>query len=198
MERNITPHRSIIGKKDRQRLNGHKSAILWFTGLSGSGKSTLAHNLERTLFERGVRTYVMDGDNIRSGLNKDLGFSREDRRENIRRIGEVARLFVDAGILVLTAFISPYKKERALVRNLVRKGEFLEIYIRCPLEICKKRDVKGLYKKASQGRITQFTGIDDPYEEPENPDLTIDTDSIDVHHSIEQIIKLLKKKKIIK
>jgi adenylylsulfate kinase len=158
----IIPHKGKIKKEDRQRQKGHKSAILWFTGLSGSGKSTLAHAVEERLFEMGVHTYVLDGDNIRTGLNKDLGFSAEDRKENIRRIGEVAKLFVDAGIMTLTAFISPYKQDRQFVRSLVKKGEFIEIYVKCPLEICERRDVKGLYKKARRGIIKNFTGIDDP------------------------------------
>lgn len=188
----IIPHESIITKKDRQRLNGHKSAILWFTGLSGSGKSTLSHKVEEMLFEKGVRTYVLDGDNIRMGLNKNLGFSAEDREENIRRISEVAKLFVDAGLIVLTAFISPYRKDRALARSLVEKGEFIEIYVKCPLDVCEKRDVKGLYEKARKGIIKQFTGIDDPYEEPENPEIIVETDKLSLNQSAQLIIDYLK------
>ncbi len=190
----IIPHKGNITKENRQRQKGHKSVILWFTGLSGSGKSTLAHAVEEKLFEMGIHTYVLDGDNIRTGLNKDLGFSAEDREENIRRIGEVAKLFVDAGIITLTAFISPYKKDREFVRNLVKEGEFIEIYVKCPLEVCEQRDVKGLYKKARAGIIKNFTGIDDPYEEPENPEIVVETDKESVEESVEKIISYLKEK----
>lgn len=187
----IIPHEGNIKKEDRQRQKGHKSAILWFTGLSGSGKSTLAHAVEEKLFEMGVHTYVLDGDNIRTGLNRDLGFSAKDREENIRRIGEVAKLFVDAGIITLTAFISPYRKDRDFVRNIVDKGEFIEIYVKCPLEICEQRDVKGLYKKARAGIIKKFTGIDDPYEEPENPEIVVETDKESIEESVNKILKFL-------
>ncbi len=190
----IIPHEGNIKKEDRQRLKGHKSAILWFTGLSGSGKSTVAHKLEEKLFEMGIHTYVLDGDNIRTGLNKDLGFSAEDREENIRRIGEVAKLFVDAGIMVLSAFISPYIKDRETVRNLVNEGEFIEIYVKCPLEVCEQRDVKGLYKKAREGIIKNFTGIDDPYEEPLNPEIVVETDKETLEESVNKIINYLKEK----
>ncbi len=149
----VIPHQATIFKKDRRDLNGHGSVILWFTGLSGSGKSTIAHEVEELLFKRKVRTYVLDGDNIRTGLNKGLGFSQQDREENIRRIGEVAKLFVESGTVVLTAFISPYKKDRKFVRDLVEIGEFIEIYVMCPLDVCEMRDTKGLYKKARQGII---------------------------------------------
>ena len=181
---NIRVHHPTITKLDRQRLNHHGSVILWFTGLSGSGKSTLAYQLEENLFKKGVRTYVLDGDNIRTGLNKDLGFSAEDREENIRRIAEVAKLFVDAGVVVLTAFISPYRKDRAIARSLVGADEFVEIYVKCPLEICEQRDAKGLYEKARSGIIKQFTGIDDPYEEPENPEIVIETDKMSVEECV--------------
>ncbi len=184
-----------IRKEDRQKQKGHKSAILWFTGLSGSGKSTLAHTVEEKLYNMGVHTYVLDGDNIRKGLNKDLGFSPEDRKENIRRIGEVAKLFVDAGLIVLTAFISPYRKDREFVRGLVEKGEFIEIYVKCPLNVCESRDVKGLYKKARQGLIKEFTGIDAPYEEPENPEIVVETDKESIQESTDKIIKYLLEKK---
>ncbi len=193
----IIPHEGNIKKEDRQKLKGHKSAILWFTGLSGSGKSTVAHKVEERLFERGIHTYVLDGDNIRTGLNKDLGFSAEDREENIRRIGEVAKLFVDAGIIVLSAFISPYIKDRETVRNLVDKGEFIEIYVKCPIEICEQRDVKGLYKKAREGVIKNFTGIDDPYEEPLNPEIVVETDKETLEESVNKIIKYLEENKYI-
>jgi len=193
----IIPHKGKLTKEDRQKLKGHKSAILWFTGLSGSGKSTIAHTLEETLFQRKVHTYVLDGDNIRKGLNKDLGFSPEDRRENIRRLGEVAKLFVDAGLIVIVAAISPYRSDRAFVRNLVEPGEFIEIYVKCPLEICEARDPKGLYKKARQGIIKNFTGIDAPYEEPENPEIVVESDKESVEEAVSKIIRYLEEKKII-
>jgi len=173
--KNIVWHATTITKQDRHRMNGHKSAILWYTGLSGAGKSTLANKVEEKLFERGIHTYVLDGDNIRHGLNKGLGFSTEDRKENIRRIGEVSKLFVDAGAFVSTAFISPYREDRDMVRQLVSDGEFIEIYVNAPLDVCEERDPKGLYKKARAGEIKNFTGIDDPYEAPENAELTIYT-----------------------
>lgn len=197
MKKNSSPDRPIIGRKDRERLSGHKSALIWFTGLSGSGKSTLAQNLEQELFKRGIRTYILDGDTIRGGLNKDLGFSAEDRGENIRRIGEVARLFVDAGVIVLTAFISPYKRDRHFVRTLVQEGEYIEVYVKCSLEACRQRDVKGLYERVGRGEILQFTGIDDPYEEPEKPELTLDTESLSVRQCINAITALLEKRGIL-
>lgn len=173
---NITWHETQIKKEDRRRLNGHSSAVLWFTGLSGAGKSTLSVAVEQELHRRGIRTYILDGDNIRHGLNKNLGFSPEDRKENIRRIGEVSKLFVDAGVMVLTAFISPYRADRDMVRELVEDNEFVEIYVHCPLEACEQRDPKGLYKKARNGEIQNFTGIDAPYEAPEHPELVVETD----------------------
>ena len=194
MDKFIRPHEGVIQKGDRQRLNGHTSAIVWFTGLPGSGKSTLASRLEERLFGRGVRTFVIDGDNVRAGLNKDLGFSAEDREENIRRIGEVAKLFVEAGVMVMTAFISPYRKDREFVRNLVGKGEFIEVYVKCPLGVCEQRDVKGHYKMARQGILKHFTGIDDPYEEPERPERVIETDQMTVDEGVEQIIRYLAEK----
>ncbi len=187
----VIPHQATIFKKDRRDLNGHGSVILWFTGLSGSGKSTIAHEVEELLFKRKVRTYVLDGDNIRTGLNKGLGFSQQDREENIRRIGEVAKLFVESGTVVLTAFISPYKKDRKFVRDLVEIGEFIEIYVMCPLDVCEMRDTKGLYKKARQGIIKQFTGIDDPYEEPENPEILLRTDTMSIKECAGAIMKYL-------
>lgn len=197
MERFVIPHKSGITKAERQNLNGHKSFIIWFTGISGSGKSTLAHRLEEELYKLGLRTYVLDGDNIRIGLNRDLGFSPEDREENIRRIGEVAKLFVDAGVVVLTAFISPYRKDRDTIRSLVKPGEFIEVYVKCSLETCEKRDVKGLYKKARMGEIKQFTAIEDPYEEPENPELVIDTDRETVEQSINRILSYLRQQDLL-
>jgi adenylylsulfate kinase len=191
---NIIWHQTTVTKQERQQKNGHKSTILWFTGLSGAGKSTLANEVERRLHEKGVHTYLLDGDNIRHGINKDLGFSPEDRTENIRRIGEVAKLFVDAGVIVLTAFISPYRADRELARNLVEDGEFIEVYVKCALEECEKRDPKGLYKKAKAGEIPEFTGISAPYEEPENPELIIETDAQSLEACAEQVVEYLEKK----
>jgi adenylylsulfate kinase len=182
---------SSVSKKDRQHLNGHKSLVLWFTGLSGSGKTTLAQRVETELLKRGIRSYILDGDNVRMGLNRDLGFSAKDREENVRRIGEVARLFVDAGIVVLTAFISPFRKDRDFARSLVEKNEFVEIYLKCPLHICEERDVKGLYRKARQGSITQFTGIDDPYEKPDHPEIVLDTGKTTVAECLNRIMVFL-------
>jgi adenylylsulfate kinase len=196
-ETNLTEHRPKVTKEDRTRLNGHRSFILWFTGLSGSGKSTIAHRLEERLFEIGVRTYVLDGDNVRTGLNKGLGFSAEDREENIRRIGHVAKLFVDAGLVVLTAFISPYKKDRATARSLVGSDEFVEIYVKCHLEICERRDTKGLYEKARRGVVKQFTGIDDPYEEPEHPEIVLETDKVNLEQCVGEILNFLKAKRFV-
>lgn len=172
---NITWHEGNIRKSDRERMNRQKGICLWFTGLSGSGKSVVANEVQNLLFERGHLTYVLDGDNIRHGLNKDLGFSPEDRTENIRRIGEVAKLFADAGIVTMTAFISPYREDRDQVRSLMNDGEFIEVYVKCDLDVCEQRDPKGLYKKARAGEIPNFTGISAPYEEPQNPELVVDT-----------------------
>ncbi|MCM3714913.1 adenylyl-sulfate kinase [Halalkalibacter oceani] len=190
-------HEAAVSKEERWEQTGHKSAILWFTGLSGAGKSTLANALEKKLFEQGTRSYVLDGDNIRHGLNKGLGFSEEDRKENIRRIGEVAKLFVDAGTIVCTAFISPFRDDRRQVRALVEEGEFIEIYVRCSLEECEARDPKGLYEKARAGEIPFFTGISSPYEEPEAPELIIDSDKKTVEQSVDEIVDYLKKRAII-
>ena len=188
---NTVWHEPIIVRTDRERLNGHKSSILWFTGLSGSGKSTLAHAVEDKLFEKGIRTFVLDGDNIRQGLCKDLGFTDKDRTENIRRIGEVSKLMLDAGIVVMTAFISPFRKDRQIVRELVKEGEFIEIYCKAPLAVCEERDPKGLYKKARAGAIPEFTGISSPYEEPLVPELTIATESLSIEESVAKIIQYL-------
>src|ERR1035437_1646471 len=187
----IVPHAATITKKDRQTLNENKSAILWYTGLSGSGKSTLANKVEEKLFEMGLQTYVLDGDNIRMGLNKGLGFTAEDRTENIRRIGEVAKLFVDAGVLVSTAFISPYTADRNMVRSIVEDGEFIEILLDCPIETCEKRDVKGLYQKARAGIIKNFTGVSDPYEAPVNPEIIVKTGELTLEESAQQVIDYL-------
>lgn len=189
---NIVWHNSEVSKLDRQKLNNHQSAILWFTGLSGSGKSTISVELEKQLHERNLRTYRLDGDNIRHGLNKNLGFSAEDRTENIRRIGEVSKLMIDAGLFTLTAFISPYKEDRDQVRQLVGNGDFIEVYVKASLDACEKRDPKGLYKKARAGEIKGFTGIDAPYEQPENPEIILDTNELSVTESAQEIIEYLK------
>lgn len=192
--KNIVWHNATITKEDRHRKNGHKSAILWYTGLSGAGKSTLANKVEEKLFERGYNTYVLDGDNIRMGLNKGLGFDAEARKENIRRIGEVAKLFVDAGVIVSTAFVSPYVADRDMVRALVPEGEFVEIYVAASLEVCENRDTKGLYKKARAGEIKNFTGISDPYEAPVNAELTVDTGAQSLDESAETVLRYLEEK----
>ena len=188
---NITWHHPIITRDDRERLLGQKGFTLWFTGLSRSGKSTLATELEKRLYERGYITFILDGDNIRHGLNRDLGFSPEDREENIRRIGEVAHLFTQAGIINMTAFISPYSGDRRKARDLANEGEFIEIFCRCSVDACEKRDGKGLYEKARAGEIPEFTGISAPYEEPENPEITIDTDKETIEEGVEKIISYL-------
>ena len=195
--RNITWHHPIITREDRERLLGQKGFTLWFTGLSRSGKSTLATELENRLFERGYVTFVLDGDNIRHGLNRDLGFSPEDREENIRRIGEVAHLFSQAGIINMTAFISPYRADRKKARDLANEGEFIEIFCRCSVEACEKRDQKGLYEKARAGEVREFTGISAPYEEPENPEITLDTDKETIKEGVEKIISYLQKNGLI-
>ncbi|WP_336183671.1 adenylyl-sulfate kinase [Bacillus sp. 205(2023)] len=194
---NIVWHPAVIQKSDRQSLNGHKSCALWFTGLSGSGKSVLANAVDEKLYHMGIQSYVLDGDNIRHGLNQDLGFRTEDRIENIRRIGEVAKLFVDSGQMILTAFISPFREDRDMVREQFPDGEFLEIYVKCPLQICEQRDPKGLYKKARNGDIKHFTGIDSPYEAPLSPDLIIESDQTSIADGADLIIKELQHKGII-
>lgn len=185
---NMTWHSGALSKHERQILKKHKSMILWYTGLSGSGKSTLANELDKELYQQGVHTYLLDGDNLRFGLNKNLGFSEEDRVENIRRIAEVGKLFVDAGIVVLVAAISPFQKERNEARKIFEQGEFIEIYVKCSLDICEQRDPKGLYKKARSGEIKNFTGISQPYEEPLKPELIIETDK----DCIDKCVKKLK------
>ncbi|MDM5301677.1 adenylyl-sulfate kinase [Bacillus vallismortis] len=191
--RDIVWHEASITKEEYQQKNKHKSSILWLTGLSGSGKSTIANAAARELFELGYQVIVLDGDNIRHGLNKDLGFSDEDRKENIRRIGEVAKLFVQQGTIVITAFISPFREDREQVRQLVEAGEFNEVYIKCDLDICEQRDPKGLYKKARNGEIPFFTGIDSPYEEPEAPELVLDSGQHDREACKNQLIEFVKK-----
>ncbi|WP_033828896.1 adenylyl-sulfate kinase [Bacillus andreraoultii] len=194
---NIVWHQQAISKKERSIKNGHKSCVLWFTGLSGAGKSTIANSIDIVLFERGIKSYVLDGDNIRHGLNKDLGFSEIDRKENIRRIGEVAKLFVDSGTIVSTAFISPFRGDRLQVRNLFNKDEFIEVYVHCPLSICEDRDPKGLYRKARNGEITDFTGITSPYEAPLHPEIMIDSSEVTIDESVQLIIDYLIDKKIL-
>ncbi|WP_082232895.1 adenylyl-sulfate kinase [Halobacillus massiliensis] len=189
---NLTWHDSKVTKRDRQQHKNHKSPVLWFTGLSGSGKSTLSVEVEKALFELSVHSYRLDGDNVRQGLNKNLGFSAEDRAENIRRIGEVAKLMNDAGVLTLTAFISPYQKDRDQARELFEDGDFIEVYTKCSLEEAENRDPKGLYKKARAGEIKGFTGIDDPYEEPANAEIVVETDKLSLEESVERVVSYLK------
>jgi adenylylsulfate kinase len=190
---NITWHKPLVTQKDRDERNGYKGVVLWFTGLPSSGKSTLAHQLERSLFERGCNAYVLDGDNIRHRLNKDLSFSPEDRRENIRRIGEVANLFADSGIIVISAFISPYREDREQARALNDPGRFFEVYCKCSLETCEERDPKGLYKRARKGEVKAFTGISAPYEEPEKPEIIIETDKQSLDECVSEILGFLEK-----
>jgi len=192
--RNITWHAGMVTKADREQISGNKGCTIWMTGLSGSGKSTLAVALEKKLWDRGIRSYVLDGDNVRHGLNKDLGFSPKDRTENIRRIGEVAKLFTDAGVINVTAFISPYRADRDAVRALMAEGDFIEAFVDCPVEVCERRDTKGLYKKARAGEIPEFTGISAPYEEPLTPELTVHTDRESEEESLNIIAAYLEKR----
>ncbi|QDV52666.1 adenylyl-sulfate kinase [Gimesia fumaroli] len=188
---NVTWHDHRVTKEERCKQNGHKGAVLWFTGLSGSGKSTIANTVDHKLFEMGKHTFVLDGDNIRMGLNKNLGFSPEDRTENIRRIGEVSKLYTDAGILVMTAFISPYREDRDQVREILGDGEFIEVFVKASLETCEERDPKGLYKKARAGEIKGFTGIDAPYEEPEKAELILDSDGKGIDDLADEVVAYL-------
>lgn len=189
---NVVWHHAVVNRSMRENLNGHKSVILWFTGLSGAGKSTVAHAVEERLYEMGCLTLVLDGDNVRHGLCGDLGFSLEDRTENIRRIGEMVKLFLEAGVISLTAFISPMRSDRDRVRELVSDGDFIEIYTRCSLNVCEQRDVKGLYKKARAGEIKDFTGISSPYEEPSAPEIVLDTDTHSLEQCVDQVIDYLR------
>ena len=193
----VTWHETLVDMRSRNIMNKHRSGLIWFTGLPSSGKSTIAHRLERELFERGIRTYVLDGDNVRHGINSNLGFSREDRRENLRRIAEFSRLFVDSGLVVLAAFVSPYRQDRAFVRERVGPEHFFEVYVKCPPEVCEERDPKGNYRKAREGIIKNYTGVSAPYEEPENPDLLIDTEAMDEQGSVRKVLKFLDNKKFI-
>ena len=193
---NIFYHNAIVTREKRNKLNGHKSLVIWLTGLSGSGKSTLAHSVELELHKLGCKTYVLDGDNVRQGLSSNLSFGCDDRKENIRRIGEVAKLMMEAGVISLTAFISPFKEDRNTARELLPHGDFIEIYCKASLETCESRDVKGLYKLARAGKIKNYTGIDSPYEVPENPELVIDTEVESLDESTTKVIDFLKSKEI--
>ncbi len=194
---NLTWHIGEVDKDARAAAHGHRGAVLWFTGLSGSGKSTIAHRVERMLIERGAFAYVLDGDNIRHGLNSDLGFAQKDRVENIRRIGEVARLFADAGGLILSAFISPYRNDRDRVRQLMGPGEFIEVFVDTPLEICEARDPKGLYKKARAGEISNFTGLDAPYEAPTSPEVHLETENLSVDEAAGRVVRYLEQQHVL-
>lgn len=194
---NITWHHTAVTKENRHLLNGHRSCVLWFTGLSGSGKSTLANAVDEALFQHRCRSYILDGDNIRHGLNSDLSFRTEDRKENIRRIGEVAKLFVDSGQIISSAFISPFREDRQLVRSMFAPGEFIEVFVNCPIQVCEERDPKGLYKKAREGVIPDFTGITSPYEIPYSPEIMIETDKMPIEQSVEKILAYLTEKKIL-
>ena len=197
MDDNVIWYQATVTRDRREKMNLHKAKLLWFTGLSGSGKSTIAHALEERLHQRGCRTYVFDGDNVRHGLCNDLGFSIEDRTENIRRIGEMSKLFVDAGVIALTAFISPIREDRDKVRNLFSKGDFIEVYIKASIETCESRDVKGLYKKAREGKIQNFTGISSPYEAPENPEIVVDTENREVDDCVDSLLAALEQQGVI-
>jgi len=197
MHKNIFHQQGLVSRQDRELQAAHKSVILWFTGLSGAGKSTLAHAIEKALFEQNCRTFVVDGDNVRHGLCHDLGFSDTDRQENIRRIGEMSKLFLDAGVIVLTAFISPFQADRQRVRNLVKENEFIEIYCKAELNVCEKRDVKGLYAKARRGEIKDFTGISSPYEPPQQPELILDTGVETLDACVVKVLDYLKKQSVI-
>jgi len=194
---NVIWFNGLVSREDRENLHGHKGAVIWLTGLSASGKSTIAHHLEKMLYEKDCSTYVFDGDNVRHGLCGDLSFSAEDRSENIRRIGEMVKLFIDAGIIAITAFISPYRADRERIRDLVGKERFFEIYVECPIEECARRDPKGIYEKARQGLIKNFTGISAPYESPERPDLIIESHKEDSIEAAKRVITLIEQRKII-
>ena len=191
---NIIPHSFHIDREERNKLNGHNSFVVWFTGLSGSGKSTLANLVEKKLFEAGIKTFSLDGDNVRSGLNKDLKFTQEDREENLRRIAEVAKLFIESGTLVIASFISPLKKDRDYLKSIIGLENFIEVFVNTSLEECERRDVKGLYKKARAGEIKNFTGIDAPYENPGNPDLEVKTEKETLEDALKRIVLHLEDK----
>jgi len=195
---NIIYHNATVTRQKREELNKHRSVVIWFTGLSGSGKSTLAHTLEEHLHKRSFRTFVLDGDNVRHGLSSNLTFSDYDRKENIRRIGEVAKLMMEAGLIVITAFISPFKEDRDSVRRLLHRSDFIEVFCNASLKVCESRDVKGLYKRARSGEIKNYTGIDSPYEAPASPELVVDTGNEVLEESVKKIIKFLEDRGIIK
>ena len=197
MNENLVWHNTEITLEDREKQQGYQGLVLWFTGLSGSGKSTVATALQKRLFDDGYQVFILDGDNVRHGLNSDLGFSSEDRVENIRRIGEVSKLFMEAGIITITSFISPFRSDRNIVRKKLPVGKFVEVFVKAPLDVCESRDPKGLYKKARAGEIAHFTGIDSPYEEPENPEITVETFKYKVEENVEQIINYLIENKYI-
>jgi adenylylsulfate kinase len=194
---NTVWHKATVLRSHREMLNGHRSAVIWFTGLSGSGKSTIAHAVEERLHSLGCRTFVFDGDNVRHGLCSDLGFAKEHRTENIRRIGEMTKLFLEAGVIAMTAFISPFTEDREKVRSLVGYESFIEVYCKCPVEVCEQRDVKGLYRKARAGEIKDFTGISSPYEEPDQCDLTLDTSATTLEDCINAVIRLLQDREVL-
>ena len=194
---NVVWQHATVTRSHRQSQNGHRAVILWFTGLSGSGKSTLAHALEECLYRRGCRSFVLDGDNVRHGLCGDLGFSAHDRQENIRRIGEVAKLFMEAGTIVLTAFISPYRADRRRVREMVSDGDFIEIYCDASIEVCEARDVKGMYKKARAGQIAEFTGISSPYEPPDPPDIIVETGRLELDECVSLVVNELERRGVV-
>lgn len=196
-DNHVVWHKARVTRQDRERLNGHRSGVLWFTGLSGSGKSTIAHGVEERLHRLGVRTYVFDGDNVRHGLCRDLDFSPQGRAENLRRIGEMVRLFLDAGILCLTAFISPLRSHRERVRSIVGEEDFYEVYVKCPLEVCEARDVKGLYRLARAGKIKGYTGISAPYEPPQGPDLVLETHRCSVDECVERVVEFIFQKGLV-
>ncbi len=195
---NIIYHNASVTRRRRNQLNKHKSVVIWFTGLSGSGKSTLAHAVEEILFNKGCRTFVLDGDNVRHGLSSNLDYSNKDRKENIRRIGEVTKLMMKAGLIIMTAFISPFREDRIAVRTLIPDGDFIEIYCKASLETCETRDIKGFYKRARAGEIKNYTGIDSPYEVPDNPELIIDTDKETLDKSASRIVSFLQTKAIVR
>lgn len=196
-QNNVVWHKAKVTRQHREALNGHRGVVIWFTGLPASGKSTIAHALEEELYKKKCRTYVFDGDNVRHGLCSDLGFSKEDRAENIRRIGEMVKLFVDAGIIALVAFISPFKADRERVRRLLGDGNFIEVYCKCPVDVCEERDLKGNYKRAMAGEIKEFTGISSPYEEPESPEIILDTSHMTVQQCVQKILDILVRQGIV-
>ena len=194
---NIIYHNATVTRERRNQLNKHKSVVIWFTGLSGSGKSTLAHSVEEELYKQGCRTFTLDGDNVRHGLSSNLTFSDDDRKENIRRIGETSKLMMEAGVIAITAFISPFRRDRDLIRKLLHQDDFIEIYCKASLDVCESRDVKGLYKRARAGEIKNYTGIDSPYEAPESPELIINTEGESLENSVAKVIDFLKFKGIV-